>query len=164
MRIYPLASGRRRTDQLCKAVAGKKRQGVRRSNCSKQAKDRPIRFVARNDYDGGIISFFTTDKILLPLKPLLTVLVISNIVTEVFTYVFGVFTGLAGVVRARAKGIDNITSKEADSIMRQLKKGTVGLTVLMLGYFGVNSIYGYVLFACYVGLVLRSVIGTAKES
>jgi len=110
------------------------------------------------------ISFSTTDKFLLPLKPLLTVLVISNNVAEAFTYIFGVFTGLAGVVRARAKGIDNLTSKEADSIIRQLKKGTVGLTVLMLGYFGVNSIYCYVLCACYVGLVLRSVIGTAKKS
>ena len=79
------------------------------------------------------------------LKSLVTLLVVTNIVAKAFRYVFGLFTGLIGTAIAHAKGIDNLTPNNADSIMRQLKEGTVGIAVLALGYFGLHSIYGLIL-------------------
>jgi hypothetical protein len=72
---------------------------------------------------------------LLPIKPLVPLLVMSNIVAEAFTYVFGFLTGNAGAIIAHAKGIKNLSPDNADSIMRRLKKGTVGLILIVLGYF-----------------------------
>src|SRR6202158_6066372 len=74
---------------------------------------------------------------LLPLKSFPTVLVFSNIVVEAFTYLVGFFTGLINTVIAYARGIDNLAPDKADSIMRQLKKGTVGLIAVALGYVGI---------------------------
>ena len=83
----------------------------------------------------------------LELKPFVTLLVLSNIVTEAFRYVFGLFTGLiatAIAAAARLKGIDNLTPKTADSLMSQATKGTMGIVVSALGYFGLYSIYGLI--------------------
>jgi hypothetical protein len=96
------------------------------------------------------------------LKPFLTLLVFSNIAAEAFTYVFGLFTGLIGTAMAHAKGIQNLMSEKADSIMRQLKKGTVGFAALTLGYFGPKSIYGIIFAVGYIGAVLWF-ISTAKK-
>ncbi len=91
---------------------------------------------------------------LLQLKSHLTVLVICNIFARAFEYVFGFFTALVCVVIANAKGIDNLSSHKADSIMRQFKSGTVGAAVLALGYFGPYSVYGLILAAFWVCAVI----------
>jgi hypothetical protein len=99
----------------------------------------------------------------LEIKPFTTLLVLSNIVAEAFTYLFGLFIGVIGTTMAHVKGIDNLTSEKADSIMRHLKKGSVGFLVLTLGYFGANSVYGVIWGAGYVALVMWS-INKAKKS
>jgi hypothetical protein len=108
------------------------------------------------------ISLAVTNN-LLELKPLLTFLVVTNIIAEAFMYVFGLFTGLIGTVTAHVKGIETLTSEKADSIMRQLKKGTVGFAVLTLGYFGVNSIYGIIFAVGYVGIILWFISKSKKS-
>lgn len=100
------------------------------------------------------ISFATAPRVVRQLKPIMTLLVVSNIVVEAFRYVFGAFTGVVLTATAHAKGIENLTSKKADSIMRQLKKGTVGIAVLALGYFGPYSVYGLIFAVAYVWAVL----------
>jgi hypothetical protein len=64
---------------------------------------------------------------LLSLNRFPTVLVFSNIVIEALTYLFGFFTGVIGTAIAHVRGINNLAPDRADSIMRQLKRGTVGL-------------------------------------
>jgi len=100
------------------------------------------------------ISFATAPRVVRPLKPVMTLLVVSNIVVEAFRYVFGVFTGTVLTAIAHAKGIENLTSKKADSIMRQLKKGTVGIAMLAVGYFRPYSVYGLIFAVAYVLAVL----------
>jgi hypothetical protein len=99
----------------------------------------------------------------LQLKPFVPLLVLSNIVAEAFRYVFGLFTGLIGTAIAYAKGIDNLTPNTADSIMRQATKGTLGITVLALGYFGLYSIYGLI-FAIAWALAILWHFSKAKKS
>jgi hypothetical protein len=98
-----------------------------------------------------------------PLKPFPTVLVISNVVGEAFTYLFGFFTGLIGGAKAYAQGIDNLAPAKADSIMRQLKKGTVGLAALALGYVGVYSVWGLLAAILYAGLIVWSLLAQGKS-
>ena len=68
-----------------------------------------------------------------PLKPFPSLLRVTNIVAEAFTYVFGVFTGIIGTVDAHRKGIDNLSPDTADSIARQLTNGTIGTVAIALG-------------------------------
>ena len=83
-----------------------------------------------------------------------TLLVTSNIVREAFTYVCGLFTGLTRTAIAHARGLDNLTPEQADSIARTLTSGTMGFAMLLLGYFGVNSVYGYVFATAIVAIPL----------
>jgi hypothetical protein len=72
---------------------------------------------------------------LLPLEPNVTLLVMSNIVVEAFTCIFGLFTGSMGAAAAYARGINDLAPDDADSIMRRLTRGTVGFLAAVLGYF-----------------------------
>jgi hypothetical protein len=60
-----------------------------------------------------------------------------NIVGETIEYSTGVVTGSIRAldVVLRKGGLDNLTGHEADNIMRALKKGSVGLAVLAMGYY-----------------------------
>jgi hypothetical protein len=57
----------------------------------------------------------------------------SNIVSEVFEYQFGSLTGGAKLIKAIQNGLDKLSPEEADVIMRQLKKGSVGLAAMAIG-------------------------------
>ena len=57
----------------------------------------------------------------------------TNIVAEVFEYQFGAFTGASKVIKAMKNGLEKLSPEEADVIMRQLKKGSVGLTAMAIG-------------------------------
>lgn len=61
----------------------------------------------------------------------------TNIVAETGTYAFGSVTGSIEALRAVLKtdGMKDLTGHEADNIMRSLKKGSMGLAVLALGYY-----------------------------
>ena len=47
--------------------------------------------------------------------------------------------------------------------MSQLKKGTVGIAVLALGYFGPYSVYGLIFAVAYVSAVLWFIIKAKKS-
>jgi len=100
------------------------------------------------------ITAFSGGSGLLPLKPFSPVLVFTNLFIEAFTYLLGFFTGLLGTAKAYAQGIDTLQTKKADSIMRQLKKGTVGLIAVGFGYVGLYSIWGLIAGISYVGLII----------
>jgi hypothetical protein len=80
----------------------------------------------------------TTGRLLLPITRVPT-----NIVGEIFQYITGTGTGSAGVVRALRNGVENLKPEEADLIMRQLKKGSLGAAGLITGYLLADQIGGY---------------------
>jgi hypothetical protein len=82
--------------------------------------------------------FTTAARVALPI-----VSVPTNIVAETLTYTFGTFTGSARLAAAFIKGIDTLKPEEADLIMRQLKKGSLGLAAMAIGYFNSENIGGY---------------------
>jgi hypothetical protein len=61
----------------------------------------------------------------------------TNIVAETGTVAFGSVTGSIDALRVLVTkdGLKNLTGNEADNIMRSLKKGSVGLAVLAIGYY-----------------------------
>lgn len=80
----------------------------------------------------------TVGRTLLPIVKIPT-----NIVAETFEYVLGTFTGSARLAHAYSKGIESLAPEQADIILRQLKKGTLGAAGLALGYFLRDQIGGY---------------------
>lgn len=67
----------------------------------------------------------------------------TNIVGETVTYSTGAITGSVKLAEALYRGTENLHPEEADVIMRHLKKGSVGLAFLALGFFNPNSVGGY---------------------
>jgi hypothetical protein len=79
-------------------------------------------------------------KIALPIRRVPT-----NIVAEVWEHMVGLPSGALEARRAFREGIDKLTPQEADTIMRQLKNGSVGLaimtTVFLTGGAGIGIFY-----------------------
>lgn len=67
----------------------------------------------------------------------------TNIVAETFSHVFGLASGSAQAINAYRKGIETLKPEEAETIMRQLKKGSLGAAGLAAGYFMADQIGGY---------------------
>jgi len=69
----------------------------------------------------------------------------TNIVGETFTLAGGgIAVGGAKLLHtAFTKGLSNLEPEEADMIMRNLKKGSIGTAALLLGYFNPNSFGGF---------------------
>ena len=67
----------------------------------------------------------------------------TNIVAETWMHATGAFTGSAKLARAYATGLEALHPDEADMVMRHLKKGSLGLALLSLGYFGAGNVGGY---------------------
>lgn len=67
----------------------------------------------------------------------------TRIVAESAQYVGGLPIGLAKAVKAYRAGIEKLKPEEADMIVRQLKKGSLGSAMMLLGFFGAGSIGGY---------------------
>lgn len=65
----------------------------------------------------------------------------TNFVAEVGSYGGGGAKALIQVIAA--KGLKNLTPDQADYIMRNLKKQTIGAALLAIGYFNSDSIGGY---------------------
>ena len=80
----------------------------------------------------------TAARVVLPI-----VRVPANIVAETFTYAFGSISGGIRLANAFSKGIENLKPEEADLIMRELKKGSLGAAVMLLGFFNPQNIGGY---------------------
>jgi len=63
----------------------------------------------------------------------------ANIVKEALEYQFGFFTGTGKALKMKmtkdiGKRLEDISPEDADNIMRQIKKGSVGLTAMAIGY------------------------------
>lgn len=80
----------------------------------------------------------TTAKFFLPV-----VRIPTNIVARVFEYSLGTVTGSVRLAAAMRRGIDTLSPDEADIIMRNMKRGSLGLAVMALGYFNPNAVGGY---------------------
>lgn len=80
----------------------------------------------------------TAMKTLLPI-----VRIPTNIVNRTFEYSLGTVSGAARIARALTNGIENLHPEEADAIMRNLKRGSVGAALMLYGYFNPKSAGGY---------------------
>lgn len=67
----------------------------------------------------------------------------SNIVGEIMETAVGSVTGSVRLANAYRKGVENLKPEEADIILRQLKKGSLGAAVLALGFFNADSVGGF---------------------
>lgn len=67
----------------------------------------------------------------------------TNIVAETMQYAVGSVTGSVRLASALRKGVENLKPEQADLILRDLKKGSLGAALLLAGYFGADSIGGY---------------------
>jgi hypothetical protein len=81
---------------------------------------------------GGIVRF------LLPI-----VRIPTNIIARTIQAAVGFPVGATKLAMAYAKGIKELPEEQADLIMRQLKAGSVGGAVLLLGYFYADKAGGY---------------------
>lgn len=67
----------------------------------------------------------------------------SNVVAEANTYATGLATGTARLLYAVHKGIDNLGPDQADAIMRNFKKGSIGAGLILVGYHQAQNIGGF---------------------
>ncbi len=67
----------------------------------------------------------------------------TNLVAEAMQYATGLFTGNAQAILALRRGVETLRPEQAESIMRQLKKGSIGAAVMALGYYGKDWVGGY---------------------
>lgn len=68
----------------------------------------------------------------------------SNIVAETGTHIYGVPVAAYKLIKAGfTTGIENLPQEQKDVIMRNLKKGSIGLAALALGYFNPQNFGGY---------------------
>lgn len=80
----------------------------------------------------------TAGRVLLPI-----VKVPTNIVAETMQYATGSITGSVRLANAFRKGVETLKPEQADLIMRELKKGSIGAAALMLGFLNPTNIGGY---------------------
>lgn len=66
-----------------------------------------------------------------------------NVVAETTEVLTGMLTGPARAALAYARGIENLKPVEADAIMRSMKKGSIGASLLLLGFFNPSKVGGY---------------------
>ncbi len=68
----------------------------------------------------------------------------TNLAFEVATHIVGVPMGAAEATHAAlTKGLENLKPAEAETIMRHMKKGSLGLVAMALGYFAYKTFGGY---------------------
>lgn len=67
----------------------------------------------------------------------------TNVVAETFQYALGSVTGGVKLAKAYRAGIETLKPEEASLIMRELKKGSLGTAVMLLGFLNPQTIGGY---------------------
>lgn len=68
----------------------------------------------------------------------------TNIASEIGTNVYGVPVGTSKLIHATfTKGVENLSPDEKDVILRNLKKGSLGLAAVALGYMNPQVFGGY---------------------
>ena len=98
--------------------------------------EQPSKLTGKPTVGGKALS--ATARFMLPI-----VKVPTNIVAETFQHALGVPLGLSRLAVAKWKGFDNLKPEEADLIVRELKKGSIGGAMLLTGYFLPDSFGGY---------------------
>lgn len=66
-----------------------------------------------------------------------------NILADALQYVVGVPRGIVEAKIAWSKGLENLSADQANHIMRLMKKGTLGIPMLILGYWLSKNAGGY---------------------
>ena len=67
----------------------------------------------------------------------------TNVVAETLQYAFGSVTGSVRLANAMRNGVENLRPEQADLIMRELKKGSLGAAVMLLGFLNPQAVGGY---------------------
>lgn len=67
----------------------------------------------------------------------------TNVIAETSDLLTGWLHGPARAAFAYAHGIENLRPEQADAILRSMKKGSVGLAMALLGFYGANKVGGY---------------------
>jgi len=68
----------------------------------------------------------------------------TNIAAEIGTHAYGFPVAAKKILHAAfTKGIENLSPEEKDIIMRNLKKGTLGIAAMALGYFNAQNFGGF---------------------
>lgn len=67
----------------------------------------------------------------------------TNIVAETLQYATGAVTGSGRLAMALRRGVETLQPDEADLIMRELKKGSLGTAVMLVGYFAPQIAGGF---------------------
>lgn len=66
----------------------------------------------------------------------------TNIVGEVIEHALGTVTGSVRLAQAYRAGIERLEPQQADLIMRNLKKGSLGMAAMLVGYFAGPGLFG----------------------
>ncbi len=80
----------------------------------------------------------TAGSVLMPIRRVPT-----NIVAETMQYAIGSVTGSVRLAKAYHDGIANLKPEEADLVMRELKKGSLGGAVMLLGFLSPHVLGGF---------------------
>ncbi len=69
----------------------------------------------------------------------------TNFAKETFNYAGGAAKGTIQVLQTilSKDGLKNLTAYQADNIMRSLKKGSIGLALLSIGYYAADNVGGF---------------------
>lgn len=101
--------------------------GLRAAETDKRFKDRGGKYLAQ------------VFRILFPI-----VKIPANYVTEAFRYSpVGLPTAILEAAVHIARGIEKMTPEQSESVRRHLGKGTIGLALLLLGFFSPDNVGGY---------------------
>ena len=87
---------------------------------------------------------FKSNVSVVTLRTLLPIVKVpTNYAGEVASGAFGLFKAMPDIYQAIRKGVDTLTPAQADFIMRNLKKQTIGIAMVALGYYAYDKLGGY---------------------
>lgn len=120
-----------------RAYAESLRAKFQQDNVLVEAINKGINHLKRSESTGANALGLAAD-VMLPVRRTPT-----NIIADTLEHVVGLPVGVAKTGVAWAKGIENLTPTQADSIMRMMKKGTLGMPLLALGYYLSKNMGGF---------------------
>lgn len=98
--------------------------------------DRPSRATGKPSHLGQVAK--TLAQFELPVVSIPT-----NIIKRAFEYAFGHWAGSYRLARALMNGIDNLPAEEADLIIRNFTRGSLGMAFQLYGWFAYTDVGGY---------------------
>lgn len=119
-----------------KAIFQQDNRVVQIYNTALRQLEQPSKITGRPSLGNKVIQ--ATAKTLFPIVKIPT-----NIVAEALQYATGTITGSTRMAMAFRRGVETLKPEEADLIMRELKKGSLGGAVMLLGYLAPQVIGGF---------------------